>query len=132
MIAIRNTRSFFRLNKPHTAGRFQRKKKKISMSRNGPHTSTKKMSLWKTSAKTFFRFHNSKREEKSLSSSDFVTAAPVVQQSVGAELENVSEWNSKERTHRTKRHYWFWLGLPRCAGSFILLIRPAMIIAPTH
>ncbi len=54
------------------------------MSRNGPHTSTKKLSWWNSSTKIFFQFYNSKREKKSLSSSDFVTAAGMVQQSANS------------------------------------------------
>jgi hypothetical protein len=36
--------------------------------------------------KDFFQIHNSKREKKSLSSSDFVTAAELVQQDYGAAI----------------------------------------------
>jgi len=36
-----------------TAGRFRWSEKKFSMSRNGPHTSTKKLSWWKSSIKIF-------------------------------------------------------------------------------
>jgi hypothetical protein len=64
-----------------TASRFRLQRTKFLISRNGPHTSTKKLSLWKSSTKIFFPFHNSKRGKKSLSSSDFVTAARMVQQS---------------------------------------------------
>jgi hypothetical protein len=39
------------------------------------------MSWWKSSAKIFSDHHDSKREEKLLSSSDFVTAASMVQES---------------------------------------------------
>jgi hypothetical protein len=37
---------------PH-CGAVSLEREKFSMSRNGPHTSTKKLSLWKSSAKTF-------------------------------------------------------------------------------
>jgi hypothetical protein len=37
---------------------------KFSMSRNGPHTSTKKLSLWKTSTKIFFHFEIQNAKKK--------------------------------------------------------------------
>jgi hypothetical protein len=65
---------------PSHCGAVSLEREKFSMSRNGPHTSTKKLSWWKSSIKIFSDLHDSKREEKLLSSSDFVTAASMVQQ----------------------------------------------------
>jgi hypothetical protein len=52
--------------------------------------------------KDFFQFHNSKREKKSLSSSDFVTAAhlvhqDIVQQSTKSEVRNHERWLAHRR-----------------------------------
>lgn len=50
------------------------------MSRDGPHTSIKKIVFVEIFVKDFLAVHNSKREKKSLSSSDFITVAGMVQQ----------------------------------------------------
>jgi hypothetical protein len=78
--------------------------------------------------KDFSDLHDSKREEKLLSSSDFVTAASVVQQSANSNpLAMNLGWCSDDP--RLSSHS---ASLPDCPGSFILLIRPIAIIAPTN
>jgi len=82
--------------------------------------------------KDFSDLHDSKREEKLLSSSDFVTAASMVQQ-----LPNLNgstsarEWTSAGALMVRSGCRNVWTGLPVCLGSFILLIRPIAIIALT-
>ncbi len=68
------------------------------MSRNGPHTSTKKLSWWKSSNKDFCDLHDSKREEKILSSSDFVTAASMVQQIGELESCDIAQRETRSRS----------------------------------
>jgi hypothetical protein len=82
--------------------------------------------------KDFFQFCNSKREKKSLSSSDFVTAAGMVQLPVNL-------YRAPIAPHATSVAELMLLprgsthpGLPVCLGPFILLIRPTAIIAPTN
>jgi hypothetical protein len=70
----------FPAQQPPHCGAVSLEREKFSISRDGPHTSTKKLSWWKSSIKIFPDLHDSKREEKLLSSSDFVTAASMVQQ----------------------------------------------------
>jgi hypothetical protein len=121
----------FQPSKPRTANRFAGARK-ISMSRNGPHTSTKKLSLWKSSTKIVFQFCNSKREKKSLSSSDFVTAAGMVQQSANLNRSPIARQRTFAGELMLRPGCCNEAGLPLCLGSFILLIRPTAIIAPTN
>jgi hypothetical protein len=71
--------------------------------------------------KDFSDHHDSKREAKILSSSDFVTAAGMVQQITSGVSKDAASYVSTNAS-----------GLPVCLGSFILLIRPTVIIAPTN
>jgi hypothetical protein len=85
-----------------------------------------------SSTKIFFDPHDSKREEKILSSSDFVTAAGMVQEAAKLDHSiNVLQRNfagdlQLRRGCRKEGRLPDWL------ASFILLIRPAAIIAPTN
>jgi hypothetical protein len=85
-----------------------------------------------SSTKIFFDLHDSKREEKILSSSDFVTAAGVVQES--AKLDHSTNVHRRNFAGdlQLRRGYRNKGGLPDWLASFILLIRPAAIIAPTN
>jgi hypothetical protein len=77
---LQDENAHFPAQQPPHCGAVSLEREKFSMSRDGPHTSTKKLSWWKSSIKIFSDLHDSKREEKLLSSSDFVTAAGMVQQ----------------------------------------------------
>jgi hypothetical protein len=82
--------------------------------------------------KDFLPLRNSKREKKSLSSSDFVTAAGMVQESENWNRSTIARQPSFAGELKLRPTSRSDPGLPVCPGSFILLIRPTAIIAPTN